>query len=132
MKERRLVRVPISFELIRDMMDEDYETPGIIKTVKGLPSDAVMVNDGFDIINQEAYLFFYHESFDSVPAGTMIPERPITHQVDYTHTDLLKKWMRGFKRLRNRGQNDVVLDTVIDQELDEVAHDTWEYIKDSL
>ncbi len=128
MKERRLVRVAVSFELLRDMMDQGYRTPGAIKAVRGLPSDAVMTGDGFDVASQEAWLFFYHESFDIVPAGEVIPVVQITHSVDYTTVDLLRKWYKGMERLRDR--DDAVLDTIVGVELDDVFHATYEYFED--
>ncbi len=129
MNERRLVRVALSFELLRDMMDEDYETPGI-KTVKGLPSDAVMVGDGYDIKNHCVYLFFQHESFDLTPSGTEIPERVITQETDYTLQKLLERWYIGFHSLRER--NDAFLNTIIDKELGKVFTETQEYIPEYL
>ena len=127
MKERRLIRVTVSFELLRDMMDEGYKTPGIIKNIRGLPSDAVMVGDGFDSVKQVAYLFFSHESFDKTPYGTVIPEIPIVHSIDYTASDLLRKWYEGLATLRSR--NDTVLDAIVDEELDGVFHDTYNYLE---
>ena len=127
MNERRLVRIAVSFELLRDMMDENYETPGILKTVKGLPSDAVMISDGFDTLKQQAYLFFYHESFDIVPAGDVVPTKTISHGADYTHTDLLRRWREGIEIMRLR--DDALLDTIINQELGEVFKDTQKYLK---
>ncbi len=127
MKERRLVRVPIAFELLRDMMDQSYRTLGATRTVRGLPSDAVMVGDGFDVARQEAWLFFYHESFDVVPIGEVIPKMQIVHKTDYTASDLLRKWYEGMERLRTK--DDAILDAVIGEELDEVFHDTYEYLE---
>ncbi len=128
MKERRLVRVAVSFELLRDMMYADYKTLGAIKSIKGLPSDAEMVGDSFDVTKLEAYLFFSHESFDRVPRGEPIPMLPVCHDVDYTASDLLRKWYEGMERLRTR--DDAVLDTIVGKELDEVFHDTYEYLED--
>ena len=127
MKERRLVRVVVSFELLRDMMGKNYKTPGIIKNVKGLPDDAIMVSDGFDSVKQVAYFFFFHESFGKTPYGTVIPEVPIVHSIDYTASDLLRKWYEGLGNLRAR--DDAILDAIVSKELDEVSRDTYDYLE---
>ena len=125
-KERRLVRVAVSFDLLRDMMDEAYETHGTIRNASGLPSDAVFITDGFDQSRQIAYLIFYHESFDIVPHGVIVPEIPISHTIDYTATKLLYAWYDGMQRLRER--DDAVMDAIVGQELDEVFNETHKYL----
>ena len=128
MKERRLVRVAVSFDLLRDMMDEDYATSGAIKTIKGIPSDAVMITDGFDNVRQEAYLFFYHKSFDVVSPGEVVPSVSVSHSIDLAPFYLLRRWYEGLENIRTR--DDALLDAIVGVELDKVFQDTKEYLKD--
>jgi hypothetical protein len=69
--ERRLAIIEIDQELLITMMKEGFE--GKIKTIKGLPEDAVFFASRFDDRTQTSYFVFYHPSFPIVKIGNAIP-----------------------------------------------------------
>jgi hypothetical protein len=73
MRERRLVKVAITFELLFEWLTQDNEVTGPLKTTKGLPPNAVFVASFFDDRKMEAFLMFEHDSFPIVQYGGEIP-----------------------------------------------------------
>ena len=87
---RRVVRVDVHFELLVNMMSNDFTASGIVSNTKGLPPDSIFVGSAFDIRRMTASLFFAHKSFDPVIEGDEIPARSIEFSTDYAPVDLLK------------------------------------------
>ncbi len=77
---RRLARVAISVDLLKDLITVNHEVRGNLKCVKGIPEDAVFIGSSFDDDRQIAYLIFYHQSFDLMPTGSSIPIIHIGHE----------------------------------------------------
>lgn len=73
MRERRLVKVNITFDLLFEWLTQGNEIKGVIETTKGLPEDAVFIASQFDDRCMQASLIFEHESFSPVPVGSEIP-----------------------------------------------------------
>ena len=73
MRERRLVKVAITFDLLFEWLTQGNEITGILKTTQGLPPDAVFIASWFDDRKMQAYLMFEHDSFSIVPYGGEIP-----------------------------------------------------------
>jgi hypothetical protein len=119
-----MVRVDISFDLLIELMSEDYETEGIIKATKGLPDDAEFVASNYDIDRQVGILFFSHESFEPVLVGNPIPNMSIEHSVDYTPIDLLRDWLFESGTFRINHENDY------QEYFAKLADKTWEYVND--
>ena len=79
MKNRKLVNVPVSFDLLIELMREGYSTNGVVKTTEGIPEDAFLVATSYDSSKSLVYLTFYHDSFEHVPFGDVIPNKRIYH-----------------------------------------------------
>jgi hypothetical protein len=122
MKERRLVRVDISFDLLINLMSEDYESGGIIKTIEGLPDDAEFVGSAQTTTNTVT-LFFHHDSFEPIPIVSQLPLIMPTHLRDYTPLDLLDDWLMAVKTLRS------VDEKTYQVFFKDIAEETREYVK---
>ena len=71
-------------------MYQGYSTNGVVKTTKGIPEGAALVNVSYDGQTSTTYFTFYHESFDHVPLGNVIPEVFPQHMVS-TYIYITKK-----------------------------------------
>lgn len=78
--ERRFKQVPLSFPFLFEIIKEGFETAEGIKCVSGIPADAKFIWSEVDHGTQIAYLVFYHESFDIVKPGYLIPRITIEHE----------------------------------------------------
>jgi len=72
--ERRIARIVVTDENLIRMMFTNFEAK--IKTIQGLPEEAVFLTAVNDPAKSECWFFFYHPSFESVPLGKEIPEIP--------------------------------------------------------
>ena len=87
MTNRRLVKVPITFELIDKMMRSPYLINAkIVRCIKGIPSDAKLVSSFTDHQRQVGYLVYSHYTFDKVPHGEELPEFNVSHAVNYKYS----------------------------------------------
>lgn len=68
----KLVCVPVSFDLITEMVTRGYKTNGL-ETIEGVPPGAVCLGSFSDDNRHEACLVFEHDSFGVVPMGDFIP-----------------------------------------------------------
>ena len=80
---RRLVAVPITFDLLIDMMREGYHLTHEVKCIRGIPADAIYHGSFTDEYKGLGYLIFAHESFEEVPYNQHIPEFVVEHQAIY-------------------------------------------------
>lgn len=81
--DSRLVVVPVTNELLIYMMKEGYESDGVIKCTKGVPSDAIFI-EAYTATNQrDVHFVFYHPSFDPVPIGCKFPEVTVTLETEH-------------------------------------------------
>ncbi len=76
---RRLKAYGVSFELVIDMMRQDWEITDGIRNVDGVPADAVYLWCFPDEQNKDVYYVFEHPSFGEVPLGGVIPRSSVTH-----------------------------------------------------
>lgn len=76
---RRIVAVPVSMDLFRDMFTTGHRFSSAVHVVDGLPSGAKMVSSFYDHWRapNTVILVFEHESFGLVPDGEMIPIKNI-------------------------------------------------------
>ena len=81
MKDRNIVRVQISHEMIIHMMTEGWKVEYVTCT-KGLPKDATFER-GYTDDRGDVFWIFSHESFEPVRDGEKIPELTPTFQVEY-------------------------------------------------
>lgn len=79
---RRLVKVELTGELIKDLITEGNIITGSLKCIRGIPEDAVFICSSFHDSNQVACLIFYHKSFAPVEVGSDIPTVKIMHHKD--------------------------------------------------
>ena len=105
MKNRKLVNVPVSFDLLIELMYENYSTTGVIRTTKGIPEDAALVSTAFDSARKMVYFTFYHESLEHVPLGNVIPEILPEHQVSLYLYDDDEKAIRELRHLVQENQD---------------------------
>jgi hypothetical protein len=75
---KRIVRVPISFALLIELMTKGFKNSGSIECTEGLPDGAVYVRSYTDEEKKTGYLVFEHESFEPVEEGAWIPELRVT------------------------------------------------------
>jgi len=127
MNKRRIVRIDVSFPLLIDMMSESYYTVGPAKNIKGIPDDSIFTASTHDPARDIVSLFFSHDSFDEVLEGGLVPTKPISHEVDYVHLDLLRKWL---DIIEDRINNDAVFDAVVLQHFYEVIGKTTDYLEE--
>lgn len=80
--DRRLQRIPVSFQLLIALMQgKSFGCgPFIPVCIKAIPSDAVFIYSYTDDEAQLAYLVFWHENFPLIPQGEEIPEFSPTFQ----------------------------------------------------
>jgi hypothetical protein len=84
MRNRRMVRVPITIQLLQGFIVHGMKNLNI-SVDSGIPEDAQYVGSTTDERNLTAYLFFSHPSFDEIPEGQMIPDRlPIIQIINST------------------------------------------------
>ena len=82
MIERRVIAVPISNELLIQMMRQVYLVEHDTKTIAGVPVDALFVSSFTN--HRWGYLVFTHPDFDIVPLGADIPIKDVVFQTqDY-------------------------------------------------
>jgi hypothetical protein len=74
----RLARVGVSFELMLDLVREDYDITGRIKCIQGIPVDAEFVRS-YVGENDVVYFVFSHPTFAHVKIGGEIPEIRVKH-----------------------------------------------------
>jgi hypothetical protein len=73
MKERRLRKYGATFELLIEFMREGW-VGDHISCITGIPQDAVLVDSYKDVNSGIIWFVFYHESFDVVRLGEVMPE----------------------------------------------------------
>ena len=77
-RNRRLVRVPITFELLTILITKATEPKRNLwlttTCTVGLPEGAVLVRTYVDEESQCAYGVYFHDSFEPVEMGAIIPE----------------------------------------------------------
>lgn len=73
MRERRLARVELDFELLSGFIIAGRKFEGNLIVTKGIPEDAVYINSYTDDRTMKTCFLFYHESFPEVPDGGVIP-----------------------------------------------------------
>jgi hypothetical protein len=80
-KDRRLVRIPISFPFLIEMMMQNNERRGtpLAECTLGLPEGATFINSYTDNAVAVAYMVFQHESFEVVEAGDELPILNVTY-----------------------------------------------------
>jgi hypothetical protein len=84
MQNRRMVRVLVSIQLLKDFIVNGTRHLNI-SVDSGIPEDAQYIGSTTDERNLTAYLFFSHPSFDEIPEGQAIPDRiPIIRTIDLT------------------------------------------------
>lgn len=79
-RERRLKKVAITFQLMEQMLHQDYKVEHGIECVQGVPPDAILVGSYTDSVIMVGYLIFHHPSFDITPWGQVIPSIEVTHR----------------------------------------------------
>ncbi len=78
---RRLIAVPISFEMLDQMVRTNYEVTGRVECIEGIPPDAVLDGSYTDQRSLTGYLVYSHPSFEPVPAGVSLPTvTPVFHK----------------------------------------------------
>lgn len=82
-QDRRLRKVGVHFDLLREMIEKGYKSGGLITCDEGIPPDAVLVNSYYDAQSHAGYLIFYHPGFDVVDVGSIIPEQMVRHSISY-------------------------------------------------
>lgn len=82
MKERCLMRIAISYDMIDQFMKKGSKF-NAVEVIEGLPQDAVLMSTYTDQEHQQAVFIYSHESFPGVPFGAVIPwhPRPVLHQL---------------------------------------------------
>ena len=75
MNKRRLVRVPVSLELLVELCKSGHEVS--VKVTDGLPENAEFVCSTFDATGLTAYLVFYSPLFEEVLPHAEIPIKAI-------------------------------------------------------
>ena len=78
--ERRLARIAISGDLLKDCITIGCEVRGNFKCIKGIPKDAIFICSIFKDVEQITYLVFYHKSFTPVLIGQDIPIINVVHK----------------------------------------------------
>jgi hypothetical protein len=69
---RRLVAVPISFDLLDQMVRTDYVVTGQVECIEGIPPDATLVGSYTEEHSQTGYLVYSHPSFEPVEFGVSL------------------------------------------------------------
>jgi hypothetical protein len=77
---RRIVCVPVSFDLLREMAIKGARIRAI-EVVEGVPPDSEFIGSTFSESELVVYLFFGHPSFERVPPGEIVPRLLVTHKV---------------------------------------------------
>lgn len=80
--ERRLARVPISFQVLIDMCAVGWKPNGLLECIEGIPEGSVFIGSYSDDRTQCAYLIFSHPSFEIVPPGNSIPDVRVVHHIE--------------------------------------------------
>jgi hypothetical protein len=75
----RLARVGVSFELMLDIMREDFDITGRIQCTNGIPKDAEYVRSYIGD-NDVVYFVFSHPAFAPLVPGDEIPEISVKHK----------------------------------------------------
>ena len=78
-----MVAVPVSFDLLIEMMYKDYKVKHGIECVSGVPRGAKFVTANYDPVRNIAFIVFEHKSFEPVELGCEIPWLDITHRSIY-------------------------------------------------
>lgn len=71
---QRIVRVAVSFPLLRQFLVQGWSTEG--KTIRckiGIPESARFVGDSWDPMARAAYFFFEDDSFPEIEVGAVVP-----------------------------------------------------------